>query len=161
MDETTKAAIDRITIRFERPTRLPSGQVAGVFYDCYQLAPSELARLAADAIGDLDHDVFDMAVGLAYSGILYAAAVAGGRKVAILQKDGQIFGPDLRDKKVVVVDDVVHTGRHLLEATKKIEAEGGIVVGFVCIIDRSSGKLLGTSSPLPAPLWSAFEAEMG
>lgn len=160
MDETTKASIDKITIRFDRPTRLPSGQVASVFYDCYQLAPSELARLAADAIGDLEHDTFDVAVGLAYSGILYAAAVAGGRKVAILQKDGQLFGPDLKGRRVVVVDDVVHTGRHLLEAAKKVEEEGGIVVGFVCIIDRSSGTLKGSASPLRAPLWSAFESDM-
>lgn len=160
MDETTKSAIDNITISFERPTRLPGGQVSSVFYDCYQLAPSELARLAADAIGDLDHDVFEVAVGLAYSGILFAAAVAGGRKVAILQKDGQLFGPDLRGKRVVIVDDVAHTGRHFLEAAKKVSDEGGIVVGFVCIIDRSSGILRGPSSTLPAPLWSAFESEM-
>jgi orotate phosphoribosyltransferase len=160
MDETTKAAIEKITIRFERPTRLPGGQVSSVFYDCYQLAPSELARMAADAIGDLDHDAFDVAVGLAYSGILYAAAVAGGRKVAILQKDGQLFGPDLKGRRVVIVDDVVHTGKHLLSAAKKVEEEGGIVIGFVCIIDRSSGILKGPSSPLIAPLWSAFESEM-
>jgi orotate phosphoribosyltransferase len=131
-----------------------------VFYDCYQLAPSELARLAADAIGDLEHDAFDVAVGLAYSGILYSAAVAGGRKVAILQKDGNFFGPDLKGKRVVVVDDVVHTGRHLVEAAKKVEEEGGIVVGFVCIIDRSSGTLRGPASPLIAPLWSAFQSDM-
>jgi orotate phosphoribosyltransferase len=161
MDETTKASIDRITIRFERPTRLPGGQFASIFYDCYQLAPSELARLAADAVGDLEHDAFDIAVGLAYSGIMYAAAVAGGRKVAILQKDGQIFGPDLRGRRVVIVDDVVHTGRHFIEAAKKVEQEGGVVVGFVCIIDRSSGMLKGPQSPLSAPLWSAFESEMG
>lgn len=160
MDETTKVAIEKITIRFERPTRLPGGQVSSVFYDCYQLAPSELARMAADAIGDLDHDAFDLAVGLAYSGILYAAAVAGGRKVAILQKDGQLFGPDLKGRRVVIVDDVVHTGKHLLAAAKKVEEEGGIVIGFVCIIDRSSGILKGSSSPLKAPLWSAFESEM-
>ncbi len=134
--------------------------MASVFYDCYQLAPSELARLAADAIGDLEYDSFDLTVGLAYSGILYAAAVAGGRKVAILQKDGRLFGPDLKGKRVLIVDDVVHTGRHLIEAAKKAEAEGGIVVGFVCIIDRSSGTLKGPTSPLPAPLWSAFQADM-
>ncbi len=160
MDETTKASIDRITIRFDRPTRLPGGQVGSVFYDCYQLAPSELARLAADAIGDLDCDAFDFAVGLAYSGILFAAAVAGGRKVAILQKDGVLFGPDLKGKRVMIVDDVVHTGRHIVEAAKKAEAEGATVVGFVCIVDRSSGSLRGSTSPLPAPLWSAFQADM-
>jgi orotate phosphoribosyltransferase len=160
MDDTTKASIDRIAIRFEKPTRIPSGQVASMFYDCYQLTPSELARLAADAVGDLEHDAFEMVLGLAYSGILFAAAVAGGRRVAILQKDGRIFGPDLRGRRVVIVDDVVHTGRHMLEAAEKVRSEGGIVIGFVCIIDRSAGLLSGVDSSLKAPLWSAFQAEM-
>jgi orotate phosphoribosyltransferase len=160
MDDTTKASIDRIAIRFDRPTRIPSGQVASVFYDCYQLTPSELARLAADAIGDLEHEVFDIAVGLAYSGILFAAAVSGGRRVAILQKDGKIFGPDLKGRRVVVVDDVVHTGKHLIDAAEKIRAEGGNVVGYVCIIDRSGGALSEDGSPLKAPLWSAFQSDM-
>lgn len=160
MDETTKAAIERIAVRYDKPTRIPSGQMATVFYDCFQLTPSELARLAADAIGDLDHDLFDVAVGLAYSGILYAAAVAGGRKVSILQKDGNLFGPELRGKKVVIVDDVVHSGRHMREATKKVEAAGGIVVGYVCMIDRSSGGLGAPALIDRNPLWSAFQAEM-
>ena len=160
MDETTKASIDRITVRFPQPTRIPSGQVASVFYDCYQLTPSELARLAADAIGDLDHEAFDFALGIAYSGILFAAAVAGGRRVAILQKDGKIFGPDLKGRRVVVVDDVIHTGRQIIDAAEKVRAEGGIVVGYVCIIDRSSGALNEAGSQLGAPLWSAYQADM-
>ena len=160
MDETTKAVIERITIRYEQPTRIPSGQLATVFYDCFQLAPSELARLAADAIGDLEHDRFDVVVGLAYSGILFAAAVAGGRKVGILQKDGSLFGPSLQGRKVFVVDDVVHTGGRLREAARKVEAEGGLVAGYVCIIDRSAGAFWGPGSALGAPLWSAFQAEM-
>ena len=160
MDETTKAIIDRITVRFNPPTRIPSGQVASVFYDCYQLAPSELARLAAEAVGDLNPEMFDVAVGLAYSGILFAASVAGGRKVAIFQKDGKIFGPDLKGKRVVVVDDVVYTGQHLVKAAKKVEDEGAIIVGFVCIVDRSSGILKGPESPLKLPLWSAFTSDM-
>ncbi len=160
MDETTKTVIDRIAIKYDKPTRIPSGQTASVFYDCFQLVPSELARLAADAIGDLEHDFFDVAVGLAYSGILFASAVAGGRKVSILQKDGDLFGPPLVGKRVVVVDDVVHTGRRLAEAAEKVKERGGIVVGFVCIVDRSSGALRASTSILGAPLWSAFQAEM-
>jgi orotate phosphoribosyltransferase len=160
MDETTKAVIERITIRYEQPTRIPSGQLATVFYDCFQLAPSELARLAADAIGDLDHDSFDLAVGLAYSGILFAAAVAGGRKVGIIQKNGELFGPDMRGRRVFIVDDVVHTGGRLKEAARKVEAVGGIVAGFVCIIDRSAGAFEGSGGGLGAPLWSAFQSEM-
>ena len=160
MDDTTRASVDRITVRFDRPTHISSGQVVSVFYDCYQLAPSELARLAADAIGDMPHDFFDVAIGLAYSGILYAAAVAGGRQVAILQKDGKLFGPDIKGRKVLVVDDVVHTGEHVRRAAETIKECGAEVVGFVCIIDRSEGELTATSSVLKAPLWSAFQANM-
>lgn len=161
MDETTKGIIERISLRFPKPSRIPSGQICSVFFDCYQLCPSDLARLAADAVGHLEHDAFDIAVGLAYSGILFSAAVAGGRKVAILQKDGKFFGPDLRDKRVVVVDDVVHSGKHLLDGARKVEAEGGIVVGFACIVDRSGGLFASEqSSPLRKPLWSAFQADM-
>lgn len=160
MDDTTRASVDRITVRFDSPTKISSGQVVSVFYDCYQLAPSELARLAADAIGDMPHDFFDIAVGLAYSGILYAAAVAGGRQVAILQKDGKLFGPDIKGRKVLVVDDVVHTGEHVLRAAETVKEHGAELVGFVCIIDRSEGALTTTSSVLQAPLWSAFQANM-
>jgi orotate phosphoribosyltransferase len=155
MDETTKAIIDQITIRFAKPTRISSGEVVSVFYDCFQLTPNDYARLAAHALGHLEHDAFDIAVGLAYSGILYAAAVAGGRKVVIMQKDGHFFGPDMRGQRVVIADDVVHTGRHLANAAERVTAQGGIVVGFACLIDRSRGK-----AKLPAQLWSAMQTEM-
>jgi orotate phosphoribosyltransferase len=161
MDETTKAIIDRVSIRFPKPSRIPSGHICSVFFDCFQLAPSEHARLAADAVGHLDHDAFDIAVGIAYSGILYSAAVAGGRKVVILQKDGKFFGPDLKGQKVVIVDDVVFSGKHLVEAAQKVESEGGIVVGYACIVDRSGGKFsVEDTSPLKKPLWSAFQNDM-
>jgi orotate phosphoribosyltransferase len=165
MDETTKGIIERIAIQFPKPTRIPSGQVCSVFYDCFQLTPNDLARLAAHAVGHLDHDAFDVAVGRAYSGILFAASVAGGRKVAILQKDGRFFGPDLKGQRVVVVDDVVHSGRQLQDAAERVQAEGGRVVGFACLIDRSGGTFgnsdgADAASGLGAPLWSAFQTEM-
>jgi orotate phosphoribosyltransferase len=161
MDETTKSIIERVSIRFPKPSRIPSGQMCSVFFDCFQLTPSDHARLAADAVGHLDHDAFDIVVGVAYSGILYSAAVAGGRKVVILQKDGRFFGPDLKGQRVVVADDVVFSGRHLMDAAEKVQAEGGNVVGFACIIDRSGGRFSGeTGGELKRPLWSAFQTDM-
>lgn len=160
MDDTTRASVEKVTVRFDKPTRISSGQLVSVFYDCYQLTPSQLARLAADAIGDMPHEFFDVAIGLAYSGILYAAAVAGGRQVAIIQKDGKLFGPDIKGRKVLIVDDVAHTGEHLLKAARIVEERGAEVVGFVCIIDRSEGALTSVSSALNAPMWSAFQTNM-
>jgi orotate phosphoribosyltransferase len=118
--------------------------------------------LAADALGDLDHDTFDMAVGLEYSGILFASAVAGGKKVGIVQKDGGLFGPSLKGLRVIIVDDVVHTGEGICEAAAIVEKAGGMVVGFACIVDRSGGRFtegVSTSSGV-RPLFSAFQTDM-
>jgi orotate phosphoribosyltransferase len=164
MDETTKKIIDTISVVYPKPTQIPTGQSCSVFYDCFQLSPSDLARLAAEAVGDVDHDTFDIVVGLAYSGILFASAVAGGKKVGILQKDGQLFGPSLKGLRVIVADDVVHSGGRMREAASKVAAAGGEVIGFACIVDRSAGKF---TNGIPSekngemgPLWSAFQTDM-
>ncbi len=164
MDETTKKVIDRISVSYPQPTKIPTGQVCSVFYDCFQLSPSDLARLAAEAVGDVDHESFDIVVGLAYSGILFASAVAGGKKVGILQKDGAFFGPALKGLRVVIADDVVHSGGRMRDAAAKVSKAGGDVVGYACIIDRSGGKFQsGISSEQTGeskPLWSAFQTDM-
>lgn len=156
MDETTKSIIDRITIRYQEPVKIPTGQTSCVFYDCIQLSPNELARLAAEAIGHLEQDTFDIAVGIAYNGIFFASAIAGGRQVAILQTDGSISGPNVSGKRVVIVDDVVHSGDRMNDAETKLLLSGAIVVGAACIIDRSDGSY-GTSDK---PLWSAYQMNM-
>lgn len=156
MDETTKAIIDRITVRYPKPTKIPTGHECLVYYDCIQLTPTELARMAAEATGERDHHLFDVAVGLAYAGIFFAAAVAGGRHVAILQTDGEILGPPLKGKRVVVVDDVVHSGRKIARAGERLQAAGAEVVGFACIVDRSGGEI----PALKHPLWSAYQTVM-
>jgi len=155
MDETTRAIIDRITVTYDKPTKIPAGYLCQVFYDCARLTPNDLARLAAQATGHLPEQTFDLALGLAYSGIYFAAAVAGGREAAILQADGKIYGPGLKGKKVVLVDDVVFSGARLLEAARIAKEHGAEIAGYACIVDRSENKLC---TLLDKPLWSAFQA---
>jgi orotate phosphoribosyltransferase len=45
-------------------------------------------------------------------------------------------------KKILIVEDVITTGKSSLECANLIESLGSIVSGFACIIDRSSGKSL-------------------
>lgn len=156
MDETTRSIIDRITIVNPEPVRIYSGHVCKVFYDCIQLSPNDLARLAAQATGHLPEGAFDLALGLAYSGIFFAAAVAAGRQVGILQKDALICGPSITGKSIVIVDDVVHSGRHLINAERIAHSAGAKVIGYACIIDRSNGSI-GEQN---RPLWSAFQTTM-
>jgi orotate phosphoribosyltransferase len=42
--------------------------------------------------------------------------------------------------KVLVIEDVITTGKSSLECSKLIEKNNGIIIGYACIIDRSNGK---------------------
>ena len=45
-----------------------------------------------------------------------------------------------KDQKVLIVEDVITTGKSSLECSKLVKNYGAIIVGFACIIDRSNGK---------------------
>ena len=45
-----------------------------------------------------------------------------------------------KNSKVLIVEDVITTGKSSLECAKLVEDFNGVVVGYSCIIDRSNGK---------------------
>ena len=45
-----------------------------------------------------------------------------------------------KNQKVLIVEDVITTGKSSLECSKLIKDNGANVVGYACIIDRSNGK---------------------
>ena len=45
-----------------------------------------------------------------------------------------------KDNKVLIVEDVITTGKSSLECSKLVNKAGAKLVGYACIIDRSSGK---------------------
>ena len=94
-----------------------------------------------------------MTVGVAYTGILFAAAVAGGRQVGIIRGDRTLTGPSIKGKRVVLVDDIICTGTRLREAASITRSHGGIIVGFAVIIDRTGGE--GQFDGVP--VWSAAQ----
>ena len=44
------------------------------------------------------------------------------------------------NQKVLIIEDVITTGKSSLECEKLVLANKGIIVGYACIIDRSNGK---------------------
>jgi orotate phosphoribosyltransferase len=156
MDETTRSVIEKIRVPCEPPMTLPGGRSCRVFYDCARLTTNDYSRLAAEAVGDIDEHCFDAVVALAYSGILFAAAVASGKSVSILQADGGLWGPAVRGQSIILVDDVVYTGARMRSAAERLSLLGALVTGYACIIDRSEGKV-GTPA---LPLWSAYQTAM-
>ena len=45
-----------------------------------------------------------------------------------------------KNSKVLVIEDVITTGKSSLECSKLITSAGAKIVGYACIIDRSNGK---------------------
>ena len=47
-----------------------------------------------------------------------------------------------KNQRVVIVEDVITTGKSSLECSNIIQKMGATIVGYACIIDRSNGKSL-------------------
>ena len=45
-----------------------------------------------------------------------------------------------KNNKVLIIEDVITTGKSSLECSKLVSSSKGIIVGYACIIDRSNGK---------------------
>ena len=45
-----------------------------------------------------------------------------------------------KNTKVLIIEDVITTGKSSLECSELVQEVGGIIVGYACIIDRSNGK---------------------
>ena len=47
-----------------------------------------------------------------------------------------------KNQKVLIIEDVITTGKSSLECSKLVELSGASIIGYACIIDRSNGKSL-------------------
>ena len=45
-----------------------------------------------------------------------------------------------KNQKVLIIEDVITTGKSSLECSKIVEENNAIIVGYACLIDRSNGK---------------------
>ena len=45
-----------------------------------------------------------------------------------------------KDSKVLIVEDVITTGKSSLECSKLVKLNNAVILGYACIIDRSNGK---------------------
>ncbi len=45
-----------------------------------------------------------------------------------------------KNQKVLIVEDVITTGKSSMECSKLVEEKEGVILGYACIIDRSNGQ---------------------
>ena len=134
---------------------------AGLFNTGHLL--SKLSTAYAHAILDPANGFdFDVLFGPAYKGIPLAvatvqalAALGTDKEYSFNRKEvkdhgegGSIVGASLKGKKVVIIDDVITSGKAIREAVEIIRSEGGVLTGILVAVDRQEQTLESTTSAI-------------
>ncbi len=155
---------------------LSSGRHSDRYFQCARLfqhpdrAEEAMAGVAASlreelGSGRLD---FDLVVGPAMGGILPAFVVGKALGLPAIfterdedQKMSLRRGFEIRPgQRVIIVEDVVTTGKSSGESARAIEAAGGKVVALACVVDRRAEGVpvewpIFAATTLPATSWEA------
>jgi orotate phosphoribosyltransferase len=125
-------------------------------FECPQTAAEVIAPIA-EQLKDVE---FDLVVGPAMGGIIaaYELSRQTGKPNIFTERENNIMclrrGFSLEQgAKVIIMEDVVTTGKSTLEVAEVIKALGGVVVGAACIVDRFGGDL-------GFPLYSAARIDL-
>ena len=132
---------------------LSSGLHSPQYVQCAQLMskPSEAFKICSSLSEKIKKEFkeFDLILSPAMGGIIVGYEI--GR---ILNKE-TIFSERVngefklrrdftinKNQKVLIIEDVITTGKSSLECSKIVEDNNAIIVGYACLIDRSNGKSL-------------------
>lgn len=158
-ERARETLLDRLrahAVRFGKFT-LASGRTSDFFIDCKTVVLSAEGHvLCGVTLGHAarEFDPVHAYAGVALGGCALASAASfasafGSPSVPALyvRKEAKDHGTERRIEgkerlagdRVVLLEDVVTTGRSAIRATEALRAEGLNVVGTVCIVDRTEG----------------------
>ncbi len=148
--EILKALIDLETIKFGK-FKLTSGKESSFYIDL-RIIPSypQAFRKIMDFYVEKANQIknFDVIAGIPTSGMIYASILAYRiqKPFIYVRKEQKNWGERKRiegklekNKRVLLVDDLITTGKTILDAILAIRWEGGIVNDIVVLVDREEG----------------------
>jgi len=115
------------------------------FPDTFDLVTSVYEAIAKDKVGTTN---FERIAGLPTAGIPYGAVLAFRTKKPFLyvRKEAKTHGRERRiegllspGERVLIVDDLITTGKSTLEAIEAVRCESGVVNDAIVLIDREEG----------------------
>ncbi len=126
---------------------LRSGQVASEYFDKYlfEADPLLLARVV-DRMVDLVPADTELLGGLELGGVPIATVLSArtGLPALFVRKQAKEYGtcklaegPDVRGRRITLVEDVITTGGAVRDATRALREAGALVHTVICAIDRS------------------------
>ena len=152
-DNETKDLLKETEALIEGHFILSSGLRSDKYVQCAKLLmhPQKAERICKSLADKIKSSkiVFDVVVSPAIGGILAGYEVARHLAVPTFfteRVDGKFTfrrGFELdKYKNVLIVEDVITTGKSSLECAATIQEFGGVIAGYACIIDRSGDELL-------------------
>ena len=148
---------------------LRSGAKSNEYFDKY-LFESDPALLKdiATAMVKLVPPGVDALAGLEMGGIPLATLLSQltGLPLLFVRKEAKKYGTckiaeggTVKDRKLLIVEDVVTSGGAILDAAKALRAEGAVLAHVVCVIDRESGGSanLANADLILSPLFTMSE----
>ncbi|MBM3618118.1 MAG: orotate phosphoribosyltransferase [Alphaproteobacteria bacterium] len=147
--------------------KLSSGLHSDTYLQCARVLmdarrAERLCKLLADKVRASDIGQIDIVVAPAMGGVVVGYEM--GRQLGVEgifceRQDGQFAirrGFSFPEgARVLMVEDVVTTGKSSLEAMECVKAHGGVIVGEASLVNRAGGK-----NPLPVPLVSLLELDV-
>ena len=130
---------------------LSSGLHSPQYVQCAQLMskPSEAFKICSSLSEKIKKEFkeFDIILSPAMGGIIV------GYEIGRILKKETIFSERVngefklrrdftisKNQKVLIIEDVITTGKSSLECSKIVKDNNAIIVGYACLIDRSNGK---------------------
>ena len=129
---------------------MSSGRHSDRYCQCAKLFedPKTAADVIAAAAEKLKGVDFDLIAGPAMGGIIaaYELSRQTGRPNVFTERENGVMclrrGFSIKPgARVIIMEDVVTTGKSTLETAAAIRALGGVVAGAACIVDRGAGDL--------------------
>ncbi len=149
--------------------KLTSGKISSYYIDL-RVVPSHpqtfhtVIQMYAAEVGRLGLDRFQVVAGIPTAGLIYASALAYHlhKPLIYVRKEAKdwgrtrrIEGSSVKGISTLLVDDLMTTGKSVLEAAEAVRAEGGLVEYALVLIDREeegSANLAAKGMKLYAPL---------
>ena len=130
--------------------RLSSGRHSGIYYEKFTLLkqPSVCTRICEEMASRFDSAGVETVVGPTTGGIIIAYDVARYLGVEAVYAEpgerGRVFKRGFtlsKGRRVLIVDDVLTTGRSIREVIDLVDGYGADVVGICEMLDRSNGRV--------------------
>lgn len=156
--------IDELGIRLTGHFALSAGLHSDTYLQCATaLAQPSIALRLGRALAERVDEPVDVVASPALGGVLagFAVAAALDRRFVFAERTpGGAFslrrGQTIQARqRVLVVEDVITTGRSASEVAALVERAGGVVVGFACLVDRSRDFRATCLFRVQAAAWSS------